>query len=268
MANDTAWFQTVLTPVASKWGFSQSSLLDGLLLGIAFLAENFFLELLSVSYVRALLADSRYGLSLYLQAVVAVMFNMLVLTPIVFATVALYLTDTHWSLPVQAFQVVSAITVHSVLYYCAHRAMHTPQLYWAHRFHHRFCKHITPVVANAVTPIEFVIAYAVPFTIYAKLLNTLGCAPDHPSVHVAIVIISVSNLAIHTPWLVQLSTKYLPAWVVGADDHFEHHLKLSKNYAAPTFNVDVAVSSTGKFARLLDRVFGKAYEKPVRPHKE
>jgi len=135
--------------------------------------------------------------------------------------------------------------------------MHTKALYWAHRFHHRFNRRITPLAANAVTPVEFCLAYAIPFTGYARLLHFCGVPVDRWTIHAAVWVIGFANLLIHTPALEQVSER-LPAWLVGTHDHFAHHRALAKNYAAPTLNVDTIVRRSHAVDRLLARVFGKA----------
>ena len=229
---------------------------------------------------------------LYAQAIGYVLLNMLVLTPLIFAFSAQWFSILPHAFHVQVCQVLVGLVVHSVCYYAVHRAMHTPALYWCHRFHHRFNTHITPlaasnaatgqtldlvlpcapvllrdqrsrpslVVTDAVTPVEFSLAYGIPFSIFAKLLHAVGCAPDRPAVHAAIWLIGFTNLLIHTPWLEALAAAHVPVWLVSTADHFAHHKKLSMNYAAPTFNVDTAVRAVGVIDRALAWAFGKAYQ--------
>ena len=115
-------------------------------------------------------------------------------------------------------------------------------MYWAHRFHHRFNAHVAPSTANAVSLAEYSIAYMLPFIAGSMVLR-----PDRYSMFIAVGIISFNNLLVHTPFLADLSAKYVPWWGVSTADHLEHHKRLTTNYAAPTFSVD----------RLLALAFGK-----------
>ena len=169
------------TPIVHDLGFVASyDVTDGLSVGMLFLCECALLELSSWRYVLKLLAH-KDGKWLYAQGIAYLLFNMFVLTPMIFATSARYFSPVPHPLPVQAFHVATAFVVHSLCYYTVHRAMHTPALYWCHRFHHRFNRHITPVAANAVTPVEYTIAYAVPFIVYAKGLDALQLGASAPS---------------------------------------------------------------------------------------
>mmetsp|Transcript_28205 Transcript_28205/g.87278 ORF Transcript_28205/g.87278 Transcript_28205/m.87278 type:complete len:255 (-) Transcript_28205:74-838(-) len=231
---------------------------EGLWVGKTFCAECLVLELLSFRHVIALWTQQRDGARLWLRGLAHVLLNMFVFTPLIFAYSVRWVSDDELSAPARFVQVLVAMLVHSVGYYSVHRAMHTPALYWCHKFHHRFNRIITPLAANAVTPVEYSLAYAIPFTAYARLLSAVGYPADRFTIHAAIWIIGFTNLLIHTPDLEPLSKK-LPAWLVGTHDHFEHHRKLAKNYAAPTFNLDTAVRQSPAADRVLARWFGKAY---------
>ena len=81
-------------------------------------------------------------------------------------------------------------------YHYAHSQMHRPQMYWAHKFHHAFAKHVTPSSANAVSVVEYAYAYMLPFVVGCAV-----CAPDERALLTAVAVISVNNLLIHTPAL-------------------------------------------------------------------
>ena len=151
-------------------------------------------------------------------------------------------------------QVLTKEPPQSLWYYAAHRAMHTQGLYWIHRFHHRFQKYICPVAGNAVTPLEFVLAYAAPFTVGGVLL-----APDRVTIELLVHGIGFTNLLIHTPWLEEASRKVAPEWLVSSWSHAEHHRKLTLNYAAPTLNVDPLFRGWGALDRAYARCFGKPH---------
>ena len=106
-------------------------------------------------------------------------------------------------------------------------------MYWAHRFHHRFNVFVVPVTANAVSVAEYAIAYMLPFIVGAHLLH-----PDRVSMWLAVGVVSLNNLLIHTPMLADASAKLVPWLFVSTADHLEHHKRLTAHYAAPTFSVD------------------------------
>eukprot|EP00980_Cylindrotheca_fusiformis_P000239 scaffold52_cov183-Cylindrotheca_fusiformis.AAC.18 len=66
--------------------------------------------------------------------------------------------------------------------------------------------------------------------------------PDPVSLQLSVAIISVANVLLHTPKLIDTSERVLPRWWVSTSDHVEHHRKLNTKYAAPTFNLDHFVS--------------------------
>eukprot|EP00529_Nitzschia_sp_RCC80_P040810 CAMPEP_0113454358 /NCGR_PEP_ID=MMETSP0014_2-20120614/7822_1 /TAXON_ID=2857 /ORGANISM="Nitzschia sp." /LENGTH=278 /DNA_ID=CAMNT_0000345761 /DNA_START=736 /DNA_END=1572 /DNA_ORIENTATION=+ /assembly_acc=CAM_ASM_000159 len=133
--------------------------------------------------------------------------------------------------------VASILFVQSVCFYTAHRAFHSnPQWYQHHRFHHRFNTHVPPMAANAVSPVEYIFAYILPFTLILPVLKV-----DTLSLRIVVSIVSVTNLMIHTPKLSAASERFMPEWLVSTEDHLEHHRKLNCKYAAPTFNVDYIV---------------------------
>jgi hypothetical protein len=108
-------------------------------------------------------------------------------------------------------------------------------LYKYHRFHHRFKAHVPPVSANAVSSVEYLVAYILPFALGALIVR-----PHISEMRAVINITSLSNLLIHTPRLEKLSEKLWPIFVT-THGHIEHHKKLTMNYAAPTINVDWVV---------------------------
>lgn len=198
----------------------------GLYIALIFLLECAIFEAFSWEAVRELWRQ-KGGVSLYVQAIASVLFNMLVITPAIVVASRPFMSDVLHSPAVRFSHVVIGVIVHSIGYYFTHRAMHTPALYWCHRFHHRFNKHICPVAANAVTPVEFVIAYACPFVLGAYLFS-----PDRQTARLLTHVIGFCNLCIHTPKLEGIAAKHCPVWLVGTHDHFAHHRRLVMNYGA------------------------------------
>ena len=93
------------------------------------------------------------------------------------------------------------------------------------------------MAANAVSPVEYIFAYIVPFVVAMPFVQ-----PDTMSIRLCVAIVSLTNILIHTPKLADLSEKFVPEWLVTTEDHLEHHRKLNTKYAAPTFNIDYFVS--------------------------
>jgi sterol desaturase/sphingolipid hydroxylase (fatty acid hydroxylase superfamily) len=132
------------------------------------------------------------------------------------------------------WRIVVFVVLQNLLFYLAHRAMHsTPYLYWIHKYHHRYNTYVTPSSANAVSPMEFLLAYIVP-----PALVLLVVQPSPFENKVAMNIIAHCSTLVHTPGLENWCARNLPSWWVGPDDHIEHHRRLTKNYAAPCLNLD------------------------------
>jgi sterol desaturase/sphingolipid hydroxylase (fatty acid hydroxylase superfamily) len=207
----------------------------GTMLSVATVLVTLGLELASLPTVRGVFKQ-RDGPSLYWQALVMNFMNHFVFgIPVYFVAVLLFCDRTeaenHWIFTTRAAAIVA---VHAVIYYGIHKAFHTsPKLYIHHRFHHRFNTHVPPVAANAVSIVEYVLAYIVPFAVAALLV-----APHELEFRVAIAFVSICNLLVHTPRLESLSQKLLWPIFVTTHDHLEHHRKLTTNYASPTINVD------------------------------
>lgn len=154
-------------------------------------------------------------------------FNLLVLGPFFHMHVA------QWTRPRQlARRIVDTfliVGIHSGLYALCHRAMHkVAALRGIHADHHRFKNIVFPSAANAVSAQEFVSAYMMPFAVATRLL-----VPCEASLNVAIAIVSVCNLLVHSPHLA--SGSWL-TWLVHPKDHNEHHRTRAPSYAAPTFS--------------------------------
>tara|TARA_B100000524_G_C23652363_1_gene370561 strand:+ start:831 stop:1532 length:702 start_codon:yes stop_codon:yes gene_type:complete len=125
------------------------------------------------------------------------------------------------------------VITHSIGYYCFHRLMHRSDLFRKyHNFHHQFNTTLIPSISNAVSPLEFTLAYMFPFVIGAYIFK-----PDVYSFNLSIIIVSFMNLVIHTeefnnvPW-----NKFL----VSPQTHSNHHKgkNLKSTYSAPTFNIE------------------------------
>jgi len=215
---------------------------DGVVMTLATFAMTLLLELASIPSVRLILRQ-RNGPTLYLQAIYYNLVNNGVLGPLSYWFVLhMFVRPALSSMLERAAMICAILLGHAVGYYLGHRAMHTRRLYWAHKFHHQFKVNVSPVVANAVSFAEYAIAYMLPFIAGCALLR-----PDRASLFIAVGVVSLNNLLIHTPVLSELSGKLLPWWAVSTADHLEHHHSLTKHWAAPTLSID----------RLLACAFGK-----------
>jgi sterol desaturase/sphingolipid hydroxylase (fatty acid hydroxylase superfamily) len=197
------------------------------------------LELWSIDTVRKVLHQKGAGISLYLTAVLANLCNHFVFgwTIYLIAATLFCRDDDEVTSSDRVTCVMTILFVQSICFYAAHRAFHSsPAWYRHHRFHHRFNTHVPPMAANAVSAVEYIVAYILPFTVAMPFVR-----PDTVSLRFAVGIVSVTNLMIHTPKLSTISEKFMPEWLVSTNDHLEHHRKLNTKYAAPTFNVDYFV---------------------------
>ena len=243
---------------------------DGWVITIGTVTLTAVLELASISHVRQI-CGSDAGRSLYLQGVAMNIVNNVILGPLAYQLVNELFMSEHCG---SAYQVEERVflllplsflcsllvplwhaclfpSTHQVTgmvlcillgqalgYYLAHRSMHTPCMYWTHRFHHKFNKHVVPVTANAVSLAEYAVAYMMPFIVGSAVLG-----PDRVSMFIAVCIISLNNLLIHTPALADLSANLLPWVFVSTADHIEHHRRLTCHYAAPTISIDRLLSA-------------------------
>ncbi len=192
---------------------------------------TFILEMCSLPTVRQVLKQPG-GLHLYQTALFYNIRNHFGWGIPTYAIAVVYLCPTLerplWSM---ALHVLALIVLHDLMYYYAHKTFHTaPGWYQYHKFHHQFHHHTPPVTANAVTSVEYLLAYVLPFALAAGLVR-----PTEWELRVAVSIISVFNLLEHTPRLDGLSW---PHWLVSPKQHLEHHRKGTLHYAAPVFNMD------------------------------
>jgi sterol desaturase/sphingolipid hydroxylase (fatty acid hydroxylase superfamily) len=192
----------------------------------------------SLASVRRLWTTKEDGAALYARGVACNVVNNGVLGPAAYEAVRVGFlapaTTTHGG-PIEFVAVLACLLAcQSVGYYLAHRALHTRRLYWAHRFHHRFGHGTTvPVSANAVSAVEYAIAYLLPFVAGASLLR-----PREDAFFWSVAIVSCSNVLIHTPWLADVGERWVPWVFVSTADHLAHHRHLTSHYAAPTWSID------------------------------
>jgi sterol desaturase/sphingolipid hydroxylase (fatty acid hydroxylase superfamily) len=231
-----AWWQSPSSQEAVWEGCT-----GGLELSVATLVATLVLELISFDTVRALHQKQSDGPALYRQAVFVNFFNHFVLGIPVYITAVLLFgrrsdgsEGTGGSLFASLVRVLGVIFIHEVLYYEAHKTMHSSSgWYRFHKFHHQFRQYIPPVSANAVTVVEYLMAYVIPFA-----LATIVLRPTEAELRASVYVVSFANLLIHTP-AYSFTSKYLEAvYLVSEHVHSEHHRKLTTNYAAPVVNID------------------------------
>ena len=166
---------------------------------------------------------------LYVDSTISNFINLIGLSPIyyIFAENIL-LRDK--SVHIQWLRTLAIVLTHNVLFYKIHKTFHeiTP-LYAIHKFHHRFVRPI-PSNGNAVTILEYNIAYVAPF-----LIGALFFRPNGVSFQLSIAIISILNSFVHC---IPLKNIRLSPFFVIPNDHLVHHEKLTEKYASPLLNVD------------------------------
>lgn len=217
---------------------------DGSLLMVYVLLQTFFLELLSLDTSKALYQKNP---KLYQNAVVLNFFNHFVVGVPSYAVGILLTTDIPerdnffiYSLKLVT-QIIGITAIHALCYYQIHKIFHTyPRLYKWHKFHHLFNTHVPPLSANAVSPVEYYLAYICPFLVALILLK-----PCELALWSSILLIGIFNLTMHTPMLEPYFDKVTPQWMAKTANHLEHHKRLNCHYAAPTFDIDYLVEEFG-----------------------
>ena len=155
--------------------------------------------------------------------------NLLIISPIVYGVV-----DTMWlthELNITLYHFFGLLLIQNIGYFFVHKEMHrNKRLYWMHRFHHNFDELTIPSTGNAVSKIEFCLAYICPIVTGAIILK-----PTELTFLSSIGTISIFNLIIHTN---ELDNYWWIPGFVSPTDHIEHHKVRTKNYAAPLLNID------------------------------
>lgn len=224
---------------------------------------DLFLNILASSYIPSILTlillifleyiswtpswKEKYNASqkvqdLYNQAWTYTLIHMWIIAPVAKAIVGLYyvVSDApiyHWTIALPG-----TILTQGIGYAVGHSLMHTKELYWIHKFHHKFSEKtfVRPVSANAVTFTEFCFAYVLPIITGLILLRPSSLVMD-----IIATTISLTNLLIHTPEEV-LPMDSFPDFLVTNIKHAYHHeVDLRKNYSAPIFDYDGILDKLG-----------------------
>jgi len=176
-----------------------------------------------------ILKDEDY--QLYYLANKSLFINMLIVSPILYSFIDMYLIDhTISSFTIQPFSIAVILLVQNAGYYLVHKLFHMTRLYKFHRFHHKFDKRLIPSLGNAVSVEEFVLAYMIPFIIGAYITN-----PSEISMIIPLFLVATLNMSIHCQELTNI--KY-PSFIVSPEEHFIHHKQRNKHFAAPLLNID------------------------------
>ena len=96
----------------------------------------------------------------------------------------------------------------------------------------------------------YMFAYLIPFIMAGVVLQPM----PFETISIAGLIIGHINNLIHTPWMEEVSRK-VPWFGVSTAEHFEHHRKLTTNYAAPTLNIDALIRLAPKVEQAADDAF-------------
>ena len=173
---------------------------------------------------------------LYASAVRANLLNYLVLAPAGKGTATAWVLAMGHTLP-SWVSLPGLLMCQAVGYALAHDFMHRPANYaWTgHKFHHRFDGNtfVRPISANAVTWVEFLIAYVIPL-----VAGIVVFRPSKPVADAVILAVSFANLCIHTPQRI-LPMPWAPRWLVTNDKHLFHHEQdVTRYFSAPIFDLD------------------------------
>lgn len=159
-----------------------------------------------------------------------VFMNLNVISPIFYVISDQYLINHSKTLP-NPIIIANLLLLQNILYYYVHLSFHKyAMLYPIHKFHHQFDDLLVPSIGNAVSSLEFVLAYVLPFLIGGVLLN-----PSESSFLTAIGITAILNMAIHTN---EWKNKKWVKGLVSPNDHITHHKQRNSHYAAPLISID------------------------------
>jgi len=158
--------------------------------------------------------------------------NLLFVSPLVYSIIDTFLLKHEFI--ISSLEISKLLLLQNIGYYLMHRYMHlNKEWYKFHSFHHQFDKCLFPTTANAVSIHEFLLAYILPIAIGAFFFE-----PDEINFDIAIAIISLFNLLIHTNEL--HDAQWLSCFVSPAK-HIEHHLHRNIHFAAPLLDIDQIV---------------------------
>lgn len=156
--------------------------------------------------------------------------NLLLISPVVYGCMDCFWLSHHGGFTVTKY--IGLIFVQNIGYFLVHRAMHlNRELYKYHKLHHQFDTLVIPSIGNAVSQVEFCLAYMMPLISGAFVIQ-----PNETTFLAAIGTIGVFNILIHTPELE--GVWWIPGFV-SPTFHIEHHRKWLVHYAAPLLDLDM-----------------------------
>ena len=212
------------------------SFCQGLQLGMYTITVSSILDnTISSEHTKALVERD---IKLYFEGMRANYLNLLLISPLYYVFVYLFLLN-NLKEGFYLLDYISLLLIHNVVYYAIHKMMHKiPQLKGFHNFHHLFID-VIPSNGNAVSLMEFNLAYISPFIGGIYLIS-----PNNDTLKSAIMTISFLNTFIHCPNFADLE---LPDIIVSPAKHINHHKKCTmETYAAPLLNIDYIVNETQK----------------------
>lgn len=203
-------------------------LFQGLQLGMYTVMLSSVLDnTLSVDYTKDLI---KKDFDLYAKGLQYNYINLLVISPIYYVFVYNYLLDLTKPDSLFVLDYLGLLLIHNVGYFSLHKIMHKIQpLKYIHDFHHLF-KNTVPTTGNAVSMMEFNIAYVSPFIVGIFIIQ-----PNNVTLKSAIGTISLLNTFIHCPNFKNLQ---MPEFLVSPGKHMKHHETYTATYAAPLLNID------------------------------
>tara|TARA_Y100000389_G_scaffold205111_1_gene263336 strand:- start:956 stop:1624 length:669 start_codon:yes stop_codon:yes gene_type:complete len=209
---------------------------NGYMLGFGTIGLIIFLEFTNTSIVVKII--EKHGISHYLKAWITTIINSVLIGPNVYRLVGyLWIDREPHAFITNIVNVNKTLIVHSFGYWVAHNLMHIKCMWFIHKFHHTYSLYVTPVVANAVSPMEYGFAYMLPFILASYVINL-----SNIELLISAGIVSVCNLIIHCPSLKWMG-EYYPKWWVSPQKHLIHHrTKKGLHIAASTIDVDYIVS--------------------------
>ena len=211
--------------------FSFEHCIHGIELGLLTVGTGLIMDnKISKSSVEKLKENN---ITLYNRGMLKSYKNLLFLGPIYYGFISSTMDQSYNINLINTFEIVF---IHSIGYYLAHRNMHRNDLFKNyHYFHHQFNETLVPSIGNAVSEMEFTIAYMLPFVVGSIIVN-----PNIASFDLGIMIVSIMNLIIHCQELENVEwNKYF----VSPRTHLYHHQSknLESTYSAPTFNLEYLI---------------------------
>ena len=166
---------------------------------------------------------------LYIQGLITVYFNLLLVSSLNYVIAYNYLLDLSNN-NINLIKHGSILFTHNLLYYIMHYMVHKiNSIRFIHKFHHLFKINI-PTIGNAVSFLEFQIMYVLPFLVGMYLFE-----PNPITIDTSILTITTLNSIIHSSNLKKIKWIYI---FVSPNQHSIHHETYENHYAAPLLNFD------------------------------